>query len=196
MFDFWLEYRRAVPRVSIRVLAAIRSFVDRGGEFHLLAGNHDFWMRDFFSAELGAVVHRADVRIDRAGKKILLTHGDGKGQSDRSYRLLKKVLRFRPGIWAFRHLPVDWGLALASSSSRSSRRHNSARSEVFEAEYREYAEKQLSAGHHAVIMGHLHKPILEQIGGGWYINCGEWFERFSYIIRQGTSFSLHYWDGS
>jgi len=29
---------------------------------------------------------------------------------------------------------------------------------------------------------------------GWYINCGEWFETFSYITRTGDAFTLNYWD--
>jgi len=162
LFDFWLEYRHVIPRVSIRVLAAIRAFVDRGGEFHLLIGNHDCWTRDFFSAELGATIHRADVELERGGKNILLTHGDGKARSDRGYRLLKKILRFRPGIWLFRLLPVDWAFGLAGHSSGASRRLTSGRENRFEAEYHKFAEAKLTAGHHAVIMGHLHKPILER----------------------------------
>jgi len=193
LFDFWLEYRRAIPRVSIRILAAIRFFVDRGGEFHLLIGNHDFWVRDYFATELGAVIHQGDVIIERGGKKILLTHGDGKADSDRSYRILRKILRFRPGIWFYRHLPVDWAFALASSSSRSSRRHNNTHTEEFESEYRDYARRQLSAGYFAVILGHLHRPLIEQIDDGWHINSGEWFDRFSYITREGLSFSLRFW---
>jgi UDP-2,3-diacylglucosamine hydrolase len=194
LFDFWLEYRRAIPRVSVRVLAAIRSFVDKGGEFHLLLGNHDYWVRDFFTAEIGITVHRADVVIERGGKKILLTHGDGRAPSDRGYRVLRKVLRFGPGIWLYRHLPVDWAFTLASRSSYSSRKLTGNRKQVFEPEYRAYAQKQIAGGYHGVIMGHLHIPVIEQIAGGWYINCGEWFERFSYVIRQGADFSLHYWD--
>jgi len=107
LFDFWLEYRRVIPRVSIRVLAAIQSFVESGGEFHLLLGNHDYWVRDFFTAELGVILHQRDVTIERDGKKLLLTHGDGKAPSDGGYRILKNILRFRPGIWLYRHLPVD-----------------------------------------------------------------------------------------
>ncbi len=193
LFDFWLEYRHAVPRVSVRVLAVIRSFVDAGGEFHLLVGNHDYWVRDYFAAELGITIHRKDVKIEREGKKILLTHGDGKAPSDGGYRMLKRVLRWRPGIWLYRHLPVDWALALAASTSHSSRRLTSGRTDKFAAEYREYATKMLGEGYYAVIMGHLHHAHLEQIGDGWYINSGEWFESFSYVLREGTSFSLLNW---
>ena len=193
LFDFWLEYRRAIPRVSVRVLAAIQSFVEREGQFHLLLGNHDFWVRDFLAEEVGITLHHGDVRIERDGKSILLTHGDGKAKSDRGYRLLKQVLRFGPGIWAYRHLPVDWAFALASSSSRSSRRLTARRQDRFEAEYRLFAERELSGGTHAVLMGHLHRSILKRIGDGWYINCGEWFERFSYVVRERGAFSLQYW---
>jgi UDP-2,3-diacylglucosamine hydrolase len=195
LFDFWLEYRRAIPRVSVRVLAALRAFVDRGGEFHLQLGNHDYWTGDYFAAELGIHLHRHDLTIERENQKILLTHGDGKAPSDRGYRLLKKIFRFPPGIWFYRHLPVDWAFALASSTSHSSRRLTDSRTDRFAAEYREYALRMLSAGYHAVIMGHLHQPHLEKIDDKWYINTGEWFEQFSYVVREGASFSLHSWSG-
>ncbi len=176
------------------MLTAIQSFVKTGGEFHLLVGNHDYWIRDYFTTELGVTVHQRDVVIEREGKKILLTHGDGKAPSDGGYRLLKKLLRFRPGIWLYRHLPVDWAFALASSTSHSSRLLTSGRTDKFEAEYRTYVEKALTTGTHAVIFGHLHHAFCEQLGGGWYINCGEWFEKFSYVQREGISFSLRYWE--
>jgi UDP-2,3-diacylglucosamine hydrolase len=195
LFDFWLEYRHAIPRVSVRVLAAIQAFVADGGEFHLLLGNHDYWVRDYFLSELGVIVHPHDVNIVRGGKQILLTHGDGKAPSDGGYRLLRYILRFRPGIWVYRHLPVDWAFALASSTSHSSRRLTSGRTDKFAAEYRVYAEKILNTGVHAVIFGHLHRAFVEQLGAGWYINSGEWFETFSYVLRGGSSFSLHHWNG-
>ncbi len=194
LFDFWLEYKYVVPRVSFQVLSAIRRFVDEGGEFHLLLGNHDYWVRDFFEVELGAIIHRHDVQLERAGKRLLLTHGDGKAASDRGYRLLKRFLRLRPGIWLYRHLPVDWAFVLAAHSSHSSRSLTSGRTAKFESEYRAWAKRKIDEGYHAVLMGHLHTPILEQQGDGWYINTGDWFKHFSYVCRRGDTFSLETWE--
>jgi UDP-2,3-diacylglucosamine hydrolase len=193
LFDFWLEYRHAIPKASIQVLHAIQKFVHDGGEFHLLLGNHDYWVNSFFTKELGVKLYREDVTIERDGKRILLSHGDGKAESDRGYRFLKKILRFRPGIWLYRHLPVDWAFSLARKSSHTSRAHTSNRSQVFANDYREFARKQITAGYHAVLMGHLHAAFCEELDGGWYINCGEWFDKFSYVTRIGEDFELHYW---
>ncbi len=194
LFDFWLEYKHAIPKASVRILAAIQTFVDKGGEFHLLLGNHDYWVQDFFTAELGIKLHHDDVTIERDERKILLSHGDGKAAGDGGYRLLKKLLRFRPAIWCLRHIPVDWAFAIAARSSNSSRQLTSGRKSSFKDDYRAFAESQIAQGNHAVIMGHLHIPVCEQLRDGWYINCGEWFEQFSYITRDGDSFTLHHWE--
>jgi UDP-2,3-diacylglucosamine hydrolase len=139
LFDFWFEYHHWIPKAPTQVLAAIQGFTRDGGRFHLVLGNHDTWAGDYFSRDLGVEIHRDDVSVTRHGLRILISHGDGKAQSDGGYRLLKRVLRFRPNIALFRLLPADWGFRLARFCSGQSRELTAARPPKFLAEYDQVA---------------------------------------------------------
>ena len=41
LFDFWFEWRAAIPRTGFRVLAALADVVDAGVPVTWIAGNHD-----------------------------------------------------------------------------------------------------------------------------------------------------------
>jgi UDP-2,3-diacylglucosamine hydrolase len=194
LFDFWFEYRHWIPKVPIRILSAIHDFTMHGGAFHMLLGNHDVWAADYFGHELGVRVYREDLPVTRQGLRILISHGDGKAPSDRGYRILKRVLRFRPNVLLYRLLPADWAYRLATSSSRRSRQLTSSRPPRFLEEYDAVAAAYLNAGYDAVVMGHIHQAWVRRLGKGWWVNSGEFFERFSYVKLQDGEFRLETWN--
>ena len=89
LFDFWFEYRTVIPKGFHRTLSALQAFTEKGIPIHYLAGNHDFWMKDFFAGELGMTLHADpfETMIDR--KRVYLHHGDGLAQKDVGYRLIR-----------------------------------------------------------------------------------------------------------
>jgi len=194
LFDYWFEYRHWIPKVPIRILSAIREFTIRGGTFHMLLGNHDIWAADYFTEELGVHVHREDLSITRQGLRILISHGDGKAQSDRGYRILKRILLYKPHITLYRLLPADWAYSLADFFSRRSRRLTSSRPPRFLQEYDAVAATCIDAGYDAVIMGHIHQGWVRRLGNGWWVNSGEFFERFSYVRLENGEFHLETWN--
>ena len=44
VFDFWFEYKRAVPRGFIRFLGKLAELSDLGVKITMFKGNHDMWM--------------------------------------------------------------------------------------------------------------------------------------------------------
>jgi UDP-2,3-diacylglucosamine hydrolase len=45
-----------------------------------------------------------------------------------------------------------------------------------------YASRQLSRKNFdIVVMGHIHNPILKELAGGVYANCGDWMRHHSYL---------------
>lgn len=196
LFDFWFEYKHWVPKVPVRALAAIRQFTAQGGTFDMLLGNHDIWAADYFAVELGATVHKGDLTATRQGLRILISHGDGKAKSDRGYRVLRRVLRFGPNITLYKMLPADWAFALANFSSRRSRELTSSRSPKFVTEYEAVAQARLTEGYNAVIMGHIHQGWVKRLGGGWWVNTGEFFENFDYVLLNDGEFHLKTWSGT
>src|SRR5437879_12375014 len=91
--DAWFEYRMVIPKGFHRVLAKLDEVTARGIEVHYLAGNHDYWIRDFFKDELGMKTHHDAFEITVNGKRIYIHHGDGLAANDTGYRMLKKVLQ-------------------------------------------------------------------------------------------------------
>nr|MBN2278271.1 UDP-2,3-diacylglucosamine diphosphatase [candidate division Zixibacteria bacterium] len=192
LFDFWFEYKNAIPKEHLQVVFHLAGLVESGMEVHYISGNHDFWLGDFLSREVGIEIHRDQVETTEQGKRILLIHGDGISPSDKGYRVLKKILRNPVNIWLYQKLPVDWGIPLARYVAGKSRTYTSGRTLQFLKDYENYAAWQIKAGYDAVIVGHLHYPIRKEIEGGVYLNTGDFIENFSYGRMENGVISLEY----
>jgi len=93
LFDYWFEYKHVVPRGHTRLLGQLGHMVDEGMELHIFVGNHDLWMGDYLSEELGATIHHQPLQWDVPGTSLryYIAHGDGLGPGDRKYKALKKL---------------------------------------------------------------------------------------------------------
>ena len=76
LFDFWFEYKRAVPRGHVRLLGKLAEIADRGIPLHLFIGNHDMWIFDYVPSEVGLTVHREPAVRTWMSKTFLIGHGD------------------------------------------------------------------------------------------------------------------------
>ncbi|NIV12656.1 MAG: UDP-2,3-diacylglucosamine diphosphatase, partial [Aliifodinibius sp.] len=76
LFDFWFEYRTVIPRGYTRILSALSNLNEVGIELHYIAGNHDFWMGDYFPKELGIPIHFDNLDYTINGKHFFIEHGD------------------------------------------------------------------------------------------------------------------------
>lgn len=190
LFDFWFEYKHAIPKDHHDVLFMLRSVVKRGITLEYISGNHDFWMGDYFEDQIGAILHRDTLDTEYAGKKLHLTHGDGLAEADRGYRLLKRILRNRFNYWAYRKLPPDWAIPLAKYVSGSSRKHTVRRDPTFVPDYEAYAKAKIAEGFDIVAIGHLHIPIRKELDGGVYLNTGDFIEHFTYVRIDTDSICL------
>ena len=191
LFDFWLEYKHVVPAAYLRTLTTLRVLVDTGLQITYLPGNHDFWMADYLSKQAGVRLAGDSLDIEVQGKKIHLFHGDGLAYSDKAYRIMKRLFRFRLNIWLYRQLPVDFAYRLAHRTSASSRERSYSKDKDLQG-YHDYAKTKIDSGFDAVIMGHTHFPEIKQMGGGLYINTGDWISHNSYVKLESGVFSLNY----
>lgn len=202
IFDFWFEYRHAVPKGFIRLLGKLAELSDAGIELIFFTGNHDMWMADYFEQELDATIHRAPVEFrfsSPAGsiKKIIVGHGDGLGPGDKVYKGLKKVFENPLARWTFRQLHPDVGLRLANGWSRRSRISNTKKGEEeFRGETHEWLylycqEIEAHDPHDYYIFGHRHLPLdLEVSPTSRYINLGEWVNQQTYAVFDGRVLEL------
>lgn len=58
IFDFWFEYKNVVPKGYIRLLGKLAELSDLGIEIIIFSGNHDIWIFDYFTKEMGIKVYR------------------------------------------------------------------------------------------------------------------------------------------
>jgi UDP-2,3-diacylglucosamine hydrolase len=197
MFEFWFEYRHVIPKDHFSVLSQLRNLVDSGIKISYVVGNHDFWLGDFLTEQIGIKIFKDPIEVNHQGKRIFIAHGDGLAKWDLGYRILKKMLRNSVNIFLYRQIPPDIGYPLAkfvAGKSRGMNRpvHTGAQADKREAsyleDYRSFAYEKIKQGFDAVILAHTHIPTLESLGdssansteGGIYLNIGDWFKHFTY----------------
>lgn len=203
LFDFWFEYRSAIPRGHVRTLGLLAELVDHGTRIILLGGNHDWWGGSFLTDEIGLEFHREPVRLELGGWTTLLAHGDGVGEGDLGYRLLQKVLRSRVAVYGFRWLHPDLGARLAQRVSRTRERALDGHPEYGEQRnelIRRWAARQLEADGdlQIVAFGHTHLPSLIEVPTGRYIlNTGDWVYRKTFaVLEPGATPRIRTWEES
>lgn len=198
VFDFWFEYKTAVPKGYVRLLGSLASICDSGVKVHFFAGNHDMWFRDYLNQELGLILHLNEYQFESAGKKFYVAHGDGLGPGDRKYRMLKKVFRNPMSQWLFRQLHPDVGIRLANFFSRRSRTQQERilpylgkEKEWLECFCNDYLEHQ-NPNIDYFIFGHRHLPLNIELSNrrSRYINLGDWVNHSNYAMFDGVELSL------
>ena len=201
VFDMWFDYKRVVPRGYVRALGKLAALSDAGIKIHYFIGNHDMWVFDYFEKELNARIYRKPVELTISGKRFLIGHGDGLGDGDKAYKLIKRVFAGKFNQWLFRWLHPDLGLKLASFLSRRSRIANGDYDEHFAGEENEiliqYCKARLQSGHYDYFMfGHRHLKMDIDLGGNArYINLGEWVKHKPYAVFDGEELSLLEFNG-
>lgn len=199
IFDFWFEYREVVPKGFIRLQGKLATMSDSGIKIYFFKGNHDMWVNDYFTKEIGINIVSDELIIERGGKRFYLHHGDGLGPGDHKYKMLRKIFRNPVCQWLFSLVPPRIGLGIANWWSGSSRLANSTE-EVFNGVENEwlavYAKEQLLKEHFDYfIFGHRHLPLdIELNEKSKYINLGEWMNFNSYAVFDGKELTLNYFE--
>lgn len=192
IFDFWFEYKHAIPKGFVRFQAKIASLTDKGINIHFFTGNHDMWMFDYFADELGIEMHRKPIEPIWNGKQFYIGHGDGLGPGDSGYKFIKKVFEARWSQWCFARLHPNFGIGLANYFSRKSRLSAGKSDEVFLGEENEwlaiYSKEYLEKKHvDYFVFGHRHLPLEIQLQpDSVYYNLGEWINYFTYLEFDGV----------
>ena len=186
LFDFWFEYRHAIPRGHTRILAALSETRRAGVPVTYVCGNHDFWVDDYLTRELGIQVAQEPLRLEIQGKRVWVAHGDGLLSGDTGYRVLKAVFRFRPFIWMYRWLHPDIGIPLAKAVSRGSRDSQVHSMAVpMERIRREIVDPRFAEGYDIVVLGHFHMAVHERVGAREFVILGEWITRGDAWVMEG-----------
>ena len=201
IFDFWFTYKHAIPRGYVRLLGKMAQMADNGVEFHFFIGNHDMWLFDYLEKEIGVIMHKEPEIMEIDGKLFLLGHGDGMGNQDKSYNLLKRVFRGPLNQWLFAGIHPNIGFPVAHLWSSSSRKKHSAKHNCYLGDDHEgiyiyckkRQEQRLQQGlkpFDYFLFGHRHTPVTRPIGDATYINVGNWIENRDYAVFDGEKCEL------
>lgn len=196
VFDFWFEYKRAIPKGFVRLQGKIAEITDSGIPVHWFIGNHDMWIFNYIPKELGVRMHRTEIVREFGGKKFFIGHGDGLGPGDHGYKFIKKVFRNRVCQWLFARLHPNFGIGLANFFSRKSRVATGEEDAKFYGEEKEMLIQfcktvQKSDHFDYFVFGHRHLPIeFDLPENSKYINTGDWIRYFSYAVFDGNNLEL------
>lgn len=193
IFDFWFEYGKVIPKGFIPFISKISQLRDMNIPVYFFTGNHDLWMKDYFTEELGIPVYHDPIQIKVGSRTLMVGHGDGLGPGDNSYKFLKKVFVHPLSKWLFRWLHPDIGIAIAHAWSGHSRISNIEKDEnrfLGDDEWLWAYCKEIEAeSHHDYyIFGHRHLPLELKVGtNATYFNLGEWVSQYTFLEFDGNS---------
>ena len=204
MFDYWFEYRYVVPRGFTRFLGKVAELSDEGVEIHFFAGNHDVWLTDYLTKELGAHVHMHGITVELSGKLFRLAHGDEEYRSvKRSYDCMYRLFRNPLARLLYAAVHPRWTVGLAYGISLKSRRSGEKRktphaysNDYFdiENEWLIRFAKEHNARHPEVdfyIFGHRHLLVdMALRDEKRVLILGDWIRYNSYAVWDGTTLVL------
>jgi UDP-2,3-diacylglucosamine hydrolase len=194
LFDFWFTYSRVIPRRGFHVAAALAR-LGRRLPIVMVGGNHDRWDRDFWVRDLGLSFspHRATFQV--GSRRVAAIHGDGLAEHRWQAKLIHSVIQHPATAAIYRLLHPDLGLRMVDLLSPVLGDHtvDEAKLTRAAARQREWAERLLAndAGIGLLVMGHTHRPVLEELGAGQqYLNPGAWFDGFRYAVATESGAEL------
>ena len=195
LFDFWFEYRTAIPRRHFATLALLKRLRESGVALSYLNGNHDFWLGHFLADEVGIETHDGPLLLATQGRRVWLHHGDGLVGGDLGYRVLRRVIRHPLSIALYGLLHPDLGISFAHQVSRCARRSRDERPLEPERLWREIALPRFAEGFDTVMVGHFHHAYERREPGREFYLLGDWIDRFSYAVLEGGAVRLEHWGG-
>lgn len=174
------------------LLDALRQLVTGGIRLVYLEGNHDFHLHPDLTERLGAEVYAGPIVLELQRKQVYLCHGDLINRADWRYRLLHKLLRHPLTLGMGRLLPpalVSHLRARLQRTSKNRYRHNHSRWD-YPAMIRGFGASVKAQGYDALVLGHFHRPLIDQQGGFTLVSLGDWISQFSYAELRDGDFSL------
>ncbi|PID94252.1 MAG: UDP-2,3-diacylglucosamine hydrolase, partial [Bacteroidetes bacterium] len=197
IFDFWFEYKTAVPKGYVRLLGLLAELTDNGIKIFLFRGNHDIWAFDYLKKECGIELHRKPLTIKLNNKIFYLAHGDGLGKGDYGYKFLKFLFEGKISQFLFNWLHPDIGLRIGLFFSRRSRLANQSKAKKTTRKAPSSKSILLQHAHQVMeefpeinyfIFGHSHVSVRYPVkNDAEMIILGDWITLFTYTVFDGEN---------
>ncbi len=204
MIDFWFEYSTVVPKGFTRFLGQLGKLTDAGVEVHYFIGNHDLWCRRYLQEECGVIMHSEPQTVQLANHTFFLAHGDGMGDPDWKFRILRSVFHNPVCQWLFGWLHPALGMEFGLRWAKHSRlkhepvlQNGGSEMSNYLGEDKEhlvqYAKEYLKF-HPEInffVFGHRHIELdLMLTRESRVLILGDWITKFTYAVYDGETMSL------
>ena len=198
MFDFWYEHKYTVPKGYTRFLGKLSELTDMGVEVHFFTGNHDIWAYSYLEEECGVIMHRKPITTDIYGKVFYLAHGDGLGDPDIKFKLLRRMFHNTICQHLFSAIHPRWSMWLGLTWAKHSRmKRINGEEPPYMGENKEHLvlyAKQYMKSHPNVdifIFGHRHIELdLNLSKNVRMMILGDWISQFTYVVFDGDHLLL------
>ena len=198
MFDFWYEHKYTVPKGYTRFLGKLSELTDMGVEVHFFTGNHDIWAYSYLEEECGVIMHRKPITTDIYGKVFYLAHGDGLGDPDIKFKLLRRMFHNTICQRLFSAIHPRWSMWLGLTWAKHSRmKRINGEEPPYMGENKEHLvlyAKQYMKSHPNVdifIFGHRHIELdLNLSKSVRMMILGDWISQFTYVVFDGAHLLL------
>ena len=92
LFEAWIGDDTIDPMAK-RVINAFSQFSNQGGKLFFLHGNRDFLLGSTFAKATGGTILQEPHKMNIAGKKAILMHGDSLCTADKEYITFRNQVR-------------------------------------------------------------------------------------------------------
>lgn len=205
MFDFWYEWKNVVPKGYTRFLGKLSELTDTGVEVHYFAGNHDIWAYDYMEQECGVTMHYEPLTTEIYGKLFCMAHGDGMGDPDKSFKVIRSIFHNKVCQWMFSNLlHPNFAMKIGLSWAKHSRlKRKDGQEPPYMGEDKEHLvlfTKEYMKTHKDIdfyIYGHRHIELdLMLTSKTRMMILGDWITQFTYAVWDGENmFMENYIEG-
>ncbi len=191
IIDLW-----AMNRGGVHWSPAQNTFVQKmlrrarhGEKVIFIPGNHDEAIREYVGVSFGDIIVKHDyIHTAADGRRYLLLHGDEFDQvtrhhkwiallGDKAYDFLVRLNIYLSWLRRTLKIPGYWSLA-----GYAKRKVKTAVSFIFNFE-ESVIRHVRDLGLDGAICGHIHWPMIKEIDGLQYLNCGDWVDSCTAIVE-------------
>jgi UDP-2,3-diacylglucosamine hydrolase len=196
-FDFWFCGNGHIYPPFQKPIEKILRLQRMGVTVHLFEGNHDFSLGPYFRSK-GIEVYPDWADLTLEGQRFLISHGDTVDRANIRYLLLRSILRARFLFWVEERMPPGLLWKIAAASSSASKGLTLESQDVLAGKMKAFSLKKFEEGVDAVVLGHCHRPILQQyeVAGRKkvFVALGDWIDHFSFLVFEGGNFTLSFYN--
>jgi UDP-2,3-diacylglucosamine hydrolase len=193
LFEFYYGYDNFIYPHHVGLINVL-NVISRKLKVYLFEGNHEYRLESI-KTFLNVEVVKNSLKENFDGIRVYMEHGDLADKKDVSYRIFRAALKNKLMLSIIDRIDSEMLLKLSKSASKFSK--DSLKKKDYrdtENALRKFAEDKFMQGYDVSILAHTHKPAIEKLSGGLYINCGDFFENFSYVTYStGEGFKLKYY---